>query len=200
MKDWRGNTQSVMATLNASSHSNKSREIYDYYATPKKAVEELLKKEVFHKDIWECACGEGHISRVLESSGYNVFSTDLIDRGFGNGCVDFLNDPVSWNGDIITNPPFRYATEFTKTALSILKEGCKLALFLRIQYLESVGRYIDIFSKEPPKTIYCSVRTLRCAKNGDFEKATGNACTYVWVVWEKGFKGETTFKWFNYNK
>ena len=41
--------------------------------------------------VWECACGEGHISKVLESHGYNVVSTDLVYRGYGrlNPC-DFL--------------------------------------------------------------------------------------------------------------
>ena len=82
MKNWTGNTQSVMATLNASNHSNHEREENDYYATPPIAVEKLLENESF-SDIWECACGEGHISKILINNGYNVKSSDLIDRNYG---------------------------------------------------------------------------------------------------------------------
>ena len=33
--------------------------------------------------------------------------------------------------------------------------------------------------------------------NGDFEAFGSSAAAYAWFVWEKGFKGETTVKWFN---
>ena len=51
-KDWTGNTQAVMATLNASSHSLHEREKHDYYATPPKAVKLPLELESFNKNIW----------------------------------------------------------------------------------------------------------------------------------------------------
>ena len=107
-KDWIGSTQNVMATLNASSHSKGEREQNDYYATPPKAVEQLLELETFQNKIWECACGEGYISKVLKNFGHNVKSTDLIDRGYGDS-HDFLQTNSSYDGDIITNPPFSKA-------------------------------------------------------------------------------------------
>lgn len=58
------------------------REKNDYYATHPKAMEQLLKYETFNKNIWEPACGEGNLSEVLKAAGYNVYSTDLIDRGY----------------------------------------------------------------------------------------------------------------------
>jgi len=33
--------------------------------------------------------------------------------------------------------------------------------------------------------------------NGDFDNNTGGAMAYCWFVWQKGFKGQTTIKWFN---
>jgi len=104
-EDWKGNTQSVMATLNASSHSDTDREQNDYYATPPKAVSQLLELETFQNNIWECACGEGHISKVLLDNGFNIISSDLIDRGFGE-VSNFLETTDVFDGDIITNPPF----------------------------------------------------------------------------------------------
>ena len=91
-KDWIGNHKSVYATLGASNHTDKERESYDYYATEPKAMELLLKEEQFSDTVWECACGEGHLSKVLSEHGYNVISTDLIYRGFGSReSLDFLN-------------------------------------------------------------------------------------------------------------
>ena len=191
-KDWTGNTQSVMATLNASNHSDKDRAEFDYYATPKEAVDKLLSVEKFDS-VWECACGEGHISNILIKNNIHSLSSDLINRNYGE-IEDFLNSKREHNGDIITNPPFSKSTEFVYKAMDLLKEGKKLALLLRIQFLESKKRNI-LFQKYPPIRIYVFIRNIRCARNGDFVNATGNASTYAWFIWEKGFKGDPIIKW-----
>lgn len=77
--------KSVYSPLGASNHSKTDRQPDDYYATDPKALELLLQEETFSEDIWECACGEGHLSEVLKRHGYNVWLTDLIDRGYGSG-------------------------------------------------------------------------------------------------------------------
>ena len=78
-------------TIGASSHAQHDRQIHDYYATEPKAVRLFLEQEEFKGPIWECACGEGHLSKEMLSLGYDVYSTDLIDRGYGDGCFDFLS-------------------------------------------------------------------------------------------------------------
>lgn len=193
-KDWIGNTQSVMATLNASSHSEGERGDNDYYATPPKALDALFKVENFDQTIWEPACGGGHLSEAIKEHGKDVHSTDLIDRGYGTGGVDFLTQNDIWPGDIITNPPYILSTEFVYKAMSLLTPGKKLAFLLRIQFLESVKRR-KLFAEYPPKFVYVFSRNIRCAKNGDFKNATGNASTYAWFVWEKGFIGEPIVRW-----
>lgn len=161
-------------------------EKHDYYATEPKAVEFLLEKESFSKSIWEPACGEGHISKVLEAHGYSVESTDLIDRGYGLGDQDFLKQPyfTSFNGDIITNPPYKYAREFVEKALEVVTPGQKVAMFLKLTFLEGQGRR-ELFRKHPPKTIYVSSARLQCGKNGIFK--TASAVAYAWFVWQKGY-------------
>ena len=72
IKDWTGNSKAVYSTLAASNHSDTDRENNDYYATPPKAVEELLKREKFNHYVWECAVGGGHISEILKQNGYDV--------------------------------------------------------------------------------------------------------------------------------
>ena len=199
-KDWTGNSNSIYKTLGASNHTDKERQNEDYYATTPKAAELLLELETFSPNIWECACGEGHLSKVFESKGYNVRSSDLMDRGFGEIETDFLGiDNLEWDGDVITNPPYKYAQEFVEKALQIIPIGNKVAMFLKLQFMEGKGRK-NLFLKNPPKTIYVSSSRLMCAKNAEFEKMVaggGSAVAYAWYVWEKGFVGTTELKWFN---
>ena len=196
-KDWTGNSRSAHATLGARNYAQNEREKHDYYATEPKAIELLCELETFSPVVWECACGEGHLSKALEQNGYKVISSDLIDRGYGVGGVDFLKCTKIFDGDIITNPPYKYAKEFVEHALEILPVGYKVVMFLKLQFLEGKARR-KMFEKYPPKRIYVSSGRLRCAMNGDFEKyAKSNAVTYAWFIWEKGFKGDTIVRWFN---
>lgn len=199
-KDWTGNSNSIYKTLGASNHTDKDRQNEDYYATDPKAAKLLLELETFSPNIWECACGEGHLSKVFADAGYKVKSTDLIDRGFGENGIDFLGmDNIEWNGDVITNPPYKYGQEFVEKALQIIPDGMKVAMFLKLQFMEGKGRK-NLFTKFPPKVIYVSSSRLLCAKNAEFEKMIaggGSAVAYGWYVWEKGFVGTTELKWFN---
>ena len=81
------------------------REKHDFYATPEIATLSLLNKEKFIGNIWECACGDGAISKVLKNKNYNVYSSDLINRGYGDETIDFLNTNKKFD-NIVTNPPF----------------------------------------------------------------------------------------------
>lgn len=197
-KDWTGNRNSIYKTLGASNHTDKIRQQHDYYATEPKAMELLLAEEQFYPLIWECACGEGHLSKVLEKYGYNVISTDLVYRGFGSiHTMDFLKHRVkSFEGDIITNPPYRYALEFVEKAIETVKPGRKVAMFLKLQFLEGKKRK-QFFLKYPPKTVYVSSSRLSCAMNGDFKEYYSSAVAYAWFVWEKGFTGHPVIKWIN---
>lgn len=204
-KDWTGNGNSIYKTLGASNHTDKEREQHDYYATEPKALELLLQLETFFPYIWECACGGGHLSEVLKEHGYKVKSSDIIDRDYpGTEVMDFLkvrkedikND---FSRDIITNPPYKYAKEFIEKALDISMDGTKIAMFLKVQFLEGKARR-ELFEKHPPKRIYVASSRLLCAKNGEFEKMKqggGSAVAYAWFIWEKGYKGEPIVRWFN---
>lgn len=192
-----GDMNSIFKTLGV---GEKEREENDYYATDPEAAELLLEIENFSNDIWEPACGEGHLSEVFIKAGHNVTSTDLIDRGYGKGNVDFLSEDIKhWYGDIITNPPYKYASEFVEKSLDIINEGNKVAMFLKVQFLEGKKRK-ELFKKYPPKTVWVSSSRILCAKNADFEgmkRGGGSAVAFAWFVWEKGFIGTTELKWFN---
>lgn len=200
-KDWIGNSKSVYSTLGANNHSEDEREEYDYYATDPIAIDILIndgKSEINH-NVWECACGEGHLGKRLSDYGYNVIATDLIDRGFGIGGVNFLETNTIFNGDIVTNPPYKHAVKFIEHALDIIPTGNKVFMFLKLQFLEGKSRK-ELFKKYPPKFVYVSSSRILCAKNGDFKAAKKNgasAVAYAWYEWEKGYTGDTIIKWVN---
>ena len=198
--DWTGNKNSVFKTLAATNHSEEDRASGDFYATEPEAVRLLLTEcqKPKSNNIWECACGDGQMSKVLMEYGYNVKSTDLYNRGYGESGVNFLSDTITkWDGDIITNPPYKYALKFVEKALDIIPEGNNVIMFLKLQFVESKSRK-KLFLSNPPRTIYISSSRLYCAKNGDFSKRSeGSAVAYAWYVWEKGFNGITELKWFN---
>lgn len=144
-----GGSAAVFKTLGASNHTDADRQREDYYATEPKATEWLCKLERFEGRILEPSCGEGHMSEVLKAAGYDVASRDLVDRGYGE-VADFLAiDNLAWDGNIVTNPPYRYAQEFVEKALSIIPEGKKVAMFLKLTFLEGKGRRA-LFRSTPP--------------------------------------------------
>ena len=201
-KDWVGTQNSLFKMLGASNHCDEEREENDFYATDPIAIDHLLSVENFSEFIWEPCCGQGHLSERLKSFGYKVFNTDIIDRGYQdfNEVLDFLTCD-GWKGhlfqgDIITNPPYKYCSEFIKKSLDVVGNGRKVAMFLKLQTLEGQKRYQEIFSAYPPKSVYVFVKRVACGKNGKFDSGSSAVC-YAWFVWEKGWKGDTTLKWIN---
>ena len=178
--------------MGASNHSDYDRIKHDFYSTDPKAINYLLKYEKFNNKIWECACGNGNLSKRLERFGYDVTSTDLVYRGFGRGNIDFLKCHKKFDGDIITNPPYKYATEFVLKALKLSNQ--KVAMFLKIQFLETQKRWLQLFKLYPPSTIYVFVKRINCYRNDD-RSIKGSAVCYAWFVWDKEYTGETRVRW-----
>lgn len=199
LKDWTGNKATTFVQLGASNHSDNEREENDFYATDPNTLEIFLDKLSedkieLHSKIWECACGQGHLSNVLEKRGYVVLSTDLINRGYGTTGIDFLKVNKEWNGDILTNPPYKYAKEFVEKGLELVTIGKYVIMLLKIQFLEGKDRY-KMFKKLPPKFVYVNSSRQTCYINGDMSKKMSSASCYCWFVWQKGFYGEPIIRW-----
>ena len=176
------------------------RQEHNYYATEPIAVKLLLNQECFDQNIWECASGENHIANVLKEYGYNVRTSDIVKWTPTTEQKDFLKNRKKWNGDIITNPPFSHAEEFIHKALSLVGNGHKVAMFLRLQFLEGINRYEKLFKENPPKTVYVASRRIKCGKDGDFKSSMSSIMCLAWYVWEKGFKGNTAIKFINHDE
>lgn len=155
----------------------------DYYATPPYAVEKLLEYELFNSNILEPCVGGGHISNFLENRGYNVTKIDIIDRGVKDTQItDFLKYTQNFDGDIITNPPYEIVTDFVNQCLSVATG--KVALLLKLQFLETISRYNKIFEIHPPHRMYIFVKRVACGRGGVFN-TKGSAVCYCWYVWDE---------------
>lgn len=165
----------------------------DFYPTPAWATQALLDYVSFEGEVWECACGDGAMSKVLQSAGLGVYSSDLYDRGFGDTGVDFLKSEVCFFRNIVTNPPFSLAEDFILHALTLAKE--KVAIFSRLAILESARRYRNIFKTSPPTRILVFSERVTLYPDGVVTAGT-STIAYSWLVWDKQDDGSIcTLSW-----
>ena len=221
-KDWTGNKAAIFVCNGATGHAKEEREENDYYATDPVAAEWLLKIEPQLNNIWESACGEGHLAEVFRKAGKLRIISDLIDRGYHPEGIarsfgkDFLEMNKVWRGDIVTNPPYASSIEWARHSLEVIEEGHYSALFMKLTFLEGKERK-KFFADNPPIRVWVSSSRIPCAKNGEFYKPKKNkdgsiavnhvgepimikessATCYAWFVWQKGFKGYPEIRWFN---
>ena len=174
------------------------REENDFYPTHPKLTELLCDKEKFDGTIWEPACGEGHMSKVLQDKGYDVISTDLYDRGFGESGIDFLNDKhckkIGKVDNIITNPPFKFSQEFIEQSKKYARK--KICIIGKTSLLEGVKRYEMWKDTEfPLKTLYQFTSRVSFQKNKISEMS--GMISFSWYVFEKGYKDKPYIEWMN---
>lgn len=141
---------------------------------------------------WEPACNRGYMARPLREYFAAVYASDICDYGWDrmNGIDDFLlpgTRPDFGNGQIadwvITNPPFRLAEQFIERAMNCTRIG--FAMLVRTSFLESVGRYERLFSRNPPTIVCQFVERLPMIK-GRMNRKASTATSYAWLVWKHG--------------
>lgn len=176
----------------------------DFYATNPEAVRMFI--EAHHKGILppghylEPCVGTGNVAEVLKEYGAEVTGIDIYDYGYPGTIVsDFLLGKGGSFDGVITNPPFKYASEFLAKSINAVKDGCEVALFLKIQFLEGEKRR-ELFKTLPPKYIYVFTKRMPTwAENQPLNPDTGKpwattTCS-AWYVWQKGWVGEPTVRW-----
>jgi hypothetical protein len=161
---------------------------FDFYPTPDIATVSFLEREIFTGEIWEPACGNGAMSKIIERYKYLVKSSDLIYRGYGEGGVDFLRSSYLTN-NIMTNPPFSHAAKFVHHALKHANK--KVAMLLRLNFLESKARKL-LFTDFPFYKLYVFSERVPFGVN---PKSGSNAIAFGWFVWDYSYFGKPTIEW-----
>ncbi|HEY1935300.1 MAG TPA: hypothetical protein VGG99_25115 [Acetobacteraceae bacterium] len=164
----------------------------DFFPTPGWATHALIGNEPFDGRIWEPACGDGAMVRVLRDTGCLVDATDLFDRGYGQSGIDFLTSSRIVE-NIVTNPPYNSAEGFVQAGLA--QSTKKLALLLRLAFLEGANRQRTIFAKTPPTRVWVFSERITFYPAGAVQKGSGTTA-YAWFVWDRQAKsGTTELKW-----
>lgn len=189
-------SSSVFVNMGASDHSKNKREKNDYYSTDESAITLLHKYNLLDKDMpyWETACGSGRLCDELKKLGYNVVKeTDLYDRGYGDVGIDFFECNELFEGNTITNPPYKHINDWIVHSLEITSN--KVYIFGRIQTIETKPRYTRIFKDNPPIWICPFVKRIKCYPN-DSDLKYNSAVCYAWFIWDNKNKNkETKIKW-----
>ena len=170
--------------LGISTNRNKN----DFYPTPPYAINVLLNNEKFEGNVWECACGDGAISKILIDKGYNVYSSDLIDRGYGNVGIDFLQTNKKFD-NIITNPPFNLANEFTLHGFKSINN--QMALLCKLSFLEGKKRASTIFNQNKLKKVLVFSKRLGFQRNDK----KGGLMAFAWFIFDVNYNGKPTIDW-----
>jgi hypothetical protein len=141
----------------------------------------------------EPACGAGHMAKVLKEYFGEVRASDAFQYGYG-ALRNYLDVPYEANAVdwVITNPPFRLAEDFVQRSLLVARKG--VAILARTVFIESVGRYRNIFEKTPP-TKFAQYTERVPMVRGRLDRKASTATGYAWLVWEKGTTGTTRLMW-----
>jgi hypothetical protein len=166
----------------------------DLYESPPQAVHALLKAENLPAVIWEPACGPGSIVRVLRGFGRQVYATDLVDYESPDqdqSGWDFLSErqlPIGVQA-IVTNPPFKNASEFVAHALHLCP---RVVMLLRLAFLESTKRVPILDNGTLARVHVFRNRLPMMHRDGWTGPKVSNPTAFAWFVWDRDHRGPTT--------
>lgn len=179
------------------SYKKWERKPADLYPTPVDGTESVIPvlqvmREYMHEKglcdpvrVWEPACGDGRMARVLEWHGFDVFGSDFRETpGYGIGGIDFLKDQPRTTGliphdsfdMIVTNPPFSLAEQFIRRALSITPN---VAMLLKATYWNAASR-LPFFAEHRPAFVLPLTFRLAFLES---ERGKSPLMDCIWVVW-----------------
>lgn len=159
------------------------RKFSDYYPTPPECTHALLDFLSLpkHTEIWEPACGAGHMSTVFRERGYPVEESDII---LGKDFLTCEELQCDW---VITNPPFSLAAAFIERAFLMAPSG-GFAFLLKSQYWHASKR-LQLFRDYRPDYV------LPLTWRPDFlfgSKSGAPTMEVLWTIWKAPYKATVT--------
>ena len=176
-----------MRQIIGGSSDKHSRQEMDLYETPAECTRALVEfmrwsgpSATRNLITWEPAAGNGAITRVFESYGHIVHSSDIVDRGWCQ-VRDFLEcNPAHFSPMrlIVTNPPYSHAEEFIRHALKFDTDA--VAMLLKSTFWHA-GKRLSLFNEHPPAYVLpLSWRPAMCPDRGH-----SGMMDFAWRVWRK---------------
>lgn len=163
----------------------------DWYLEPAWCVYALFEAAPFDGPIHDPAAGSGTIVKVARSLGFEASGSDLVDRGFGEGGVDFLADRTPRHS-IVTNPPFVLAERFIHHALEVAE---RVAVIVPLAFSAGQRRCRSLFLPHPPALELVLARRPSMPPGGMDIPAKGGTTDYAWLIWDRGHRGPTVKRW-----
>lgn len=171
-------------------HSQYERRPLDAYFTPSWVTEALVGAIVARPGtIWEPACGEGGMVRVLKQH-FMVLATDIETD------VDFLATkelPSPAIRGIVTNPPYDHAEEFCAHALNLTApvKGF-VAMLLRCDFDHAKTR--SYLFRDNPAWSQKLVLTKRIVwfVEADGKPKASPSFNHAWFIWDHKHAGPPT--------
>jgi hypothetical protein len=161
--------------LRAANNGGERRE-NDFYPTPPEPTVALIPHlSHWPRRVWEPACGDGGIAKPLERAGFDVIGTDLVDRGYGTGGLDFLQESTRRADALVTNPPFgKLVTAFINHALNL--EVPRIAMLLNVNLWHAAGRS-KMWNRRVPEAV------LALTWRPDWTQSGAPYFNMIWTVW-----------------
>jgi hypothetical protein len=170
----------------------------DFYPTPTWVTECLLGKVALRGPVWEPCCGDGAIAKVLTAAGHKVVATDLVDRGYGRGGVDFYQTSQVPDGcrAVITNPPYGdgagsrgpkaaiHMLTFTDHAIRLARQAeAQLALLVRLQWIAGT-RVSSLLGEGKMRAVVVLTRRIQWFDHGKASKSAQHH--HAWIFFDFG--------------
>jgi len=180
----------------------KSEDKFDLYETPSWSTDLMIKRLIedgvlnITENITECCCGAGAISKVLETNGFKVQSSDIQIEDFiyGEKGIDVHNIKDKSREIIITNPPYNLMTKGNMLDEFLRISNNKVILLLNIYYLSSKDRY-KLLHNSPLKYVYIHSDRVTMFPYGEEKPKSTGTKMFAWFVWEQGYDGEPIIRW-----
>jgi hypothetical protein len=163
-----------------------------FYTEPSWCSERLFDAEPFVRTVMDPAAGSGRIPIAAAAYGYEVVTSDIVDRGFLLDAIgDFLTS-THHVANIVSNPPFPILREFTLHALTVARRKVALLWPLRrlpaARWLEATPlRRIHLLTPRPSLPPGDLIAAGMKPGNGSQD--------FCWLVFERGYIGNPETLW-----
>lgn len=196
-------------------HSTTERAKDDFYQSSTEIANALfecvkagIKRNELYADgleetvIIDSSVGTGTLLEPFRYKCWSLIGYDIADRGYKFVSVqDWLTvkeipNPRNKPKVIVQNPPFKLALEFVQHSLELLNNGELLFSLHRIQFLEGLERFENLYKNKykRPKYVFVFTKRVSCI-TPDIENKGQNAVCFAWFMWQKGYRGSTQIKW-----